>query len=269
MYSELKTLLYIVIRSENKRLIMKKIILTILSVLILTATAEVTYAKTVNNSELVSAIKLYKAHNYTGSYSKLMTSIKKDPSNPLAYYYLAMVYTQVGNKGEALTNYDKAITLSPDGSNLNAYAKKGKLCLEDEGKCRQTEEDAEFKFMKGGFGSGFSEKARSEHERLKMENIMREINRKDDIPAQEFREFKDFSGMENNAAPTNDEIVAALRTLQRAGLTNMLGNNYSDLSLLMGSNPQQAALYSMMGNSKIDPQLIQAMMSAGSMSLGF
>ena len=25
---------------------------------------------------------------------------------------------------------------------------------------------------------------------------MREINRKDDIPAQEFREFKDFSGME-------------------------------------------------------------------------
>ena len=52
----------------------------------------------------------------------------------------------------------------------------------------------------------------------KVENLMREMNRKDNITPQKFKEYKDFS----NAAPSNDEIVAALRVLQRAGFGNII-----------------------------------------------
>lgn len=243
---------------------MKKSVLTILSILILST--GIAYAKTLSNAELTAAIKLYKAQNYTEAYSKLQTSIKKDPSNPLAYYYLAMVYTQVGNKEEAIANYDKAITLSSTGSNLNRYATKGKICLEDANKCRKYDADTEDNFIMGRYGQNFSQKARSEYEKLKIENMMREINRSEEIQPQDFREFKDFSGMNNEAAPTNDEIVAAIRTLQRAGIAPTA--SYSDMSLLMGTNSGQNNLLNLMGGASLSPQIIQAMMS-NNMSLGF
>ena len=52
---------------------------------------------------------------------------------------------------------------------------------------------------------------------------MREMNRGNDVEPQKFREYKDFSG----EVPTNDEIVAALRTLQRAGLSDIISNDLS------------------------------------------
>ena len=248
---------------------MKKIFITVLSLLVITLfSVEKTDAKTAQNSELTTAIKLYKAANYTECYSKLQTSIKKDPSNPLAYYYLAMVYAQVGNKPDAIANYEKTLTLAPRGSNLNRYAYKGKVCLEDAEKCRKVRLTDEDTFIKGGFGQGWSEKARSDYERLKLENMMREINRSDDVSPQEFREFKDFSSMNNNEVPTNDEIVAALRVLQRAGFANNIVGGNADYSLLMGGNTQQNQIWNMLGGSSMSPQMIQALMT-NNMSLGF
>lgn len=242
---------------------MKKTLLTLLSLAVITASAGVAYAKTSNNSELVTAIRLYKAQDYTGSYSKLQTSIKRDPSNPLAYYYLAMVYSRLGNAEEAKANYAKTLNLASPGSNLYQYANRGKVCLEDEKACQALKYENEDSFMRGSFGKGFSKKVHGEYEKLKIENLMREMNRSDDIPAGEFREYKDFSSMNNETVPTNDEIVAAMRTLQKAGLMNSLGNGYSDLSVLTGNNPQQNAWYAMLGNSnqQINPLLIQSMLS--------
>ena len=96
--------------------------------------------------------------------------------------------------------------------------------------------------------------------------MMREINRNENIPPQEFKEYKDFSSV-----PTNDEIVAALRTLQRAGFSDIFSNNYqNDLSLITGyQNPQQNnQIMNMLGNSSMNPQLIQALLT-NNMSLGF
>ena len=101
---------------------------------------------------------------------------------------------------------------------------------------------------------------------------MREINRSDDIAPQRFKEFKDFSSMNNpseNGVPTNDEIVAALRTLQRAGLTNILSNNYGqDFSMLTGSPSSTNAMMNMMGSQALSPEVIQTMLT-NNMSLGF
>ena len=71
--------------------------------------------------------------------------------------------------------------------------------------------------------------------------------------------------MNIDGTPSNDEVVAALRVLQQAGLTNVIGlNNYSDVSMLSGANAQNS-LYGMLGNGSLNPQIIQAMMSTNMM----
>lgn len=239
---------------------MKKYILVLLTMFITLATVNASIAKTTSNKSLAGAIKLYKAGNYSQCYLTLSDIVKKDPSNAVAYYYLAMTSAQIGKRDEALDNYQKVLTLS-SGTQLGRYAEKGKTCLESPDKCNEeTETSALDAFIQGKFGSGFSEEARSEYEKQKIENLMREMNRKDNITPQKFKEYKDFS----NAAPSNDEIVAALRVLQRAGFGNIIGNSSQDLSLITGNSSNNAMLNLLMGNnnnSSLNPQVIQSLLT--------
>ena len=248
---------------------MKKKLLMLLSIAVLFSTIGIASAKQTTTTELSKLIKLYKAGNYSECYLKLNDYVKKDPANALAYYYLAMTSAQIGKKSEAISNYSKVLTLtSPEGS-LGRYAQKGKTCLETPEKCQDSTYSSPMEEFIRSKGASVTEEVRSDYERLKIENMMREINRNGNISPQEFKEYKDFS---SQATPTNDEIVAALRTLQRAGLGDIFAhNNYqSDLSLLMGyQNPQQNnGLMNMMGNPSMNPQLIQALLT-NNMSLGF
>ena len=108
------------------------------------------------------------------------------------------------------------------------------------------------------------------YEKQKIENLMREMNRGKDVQPQNFKDYKDFSSQ----APTNDEIVAALRVLQRAGLSDLVrGNNVTDLSLLTGNqgyNNENAVLNMLTGNgsSSLNPQVIQSLLT-NQMSIGF
>lgn len=242
---------------------MKKNLLIILSVVVFFLSAgSAVYSKT-SSPALTDAIKQYKAGNYSGCYERLEMILKDDPANALAYYYMGMTSAQLGRKTEAIENYEKAITLSPANNNLTRYARKGKRCLETPDKCEDSVFDSiEEEFILNKKGPRYTEKVRSELERLEIENFMRKMNRTDSIDAQEFKEFKDFSSI-----PTNDEIVAAMRTLQRAGFTNMMNSDFSDLSVLTG-NTQQNSLFNMMGSSNMNPQLIQALLT-NNMTQGF
>lgn len=255
---------------------MKKTTLVLLSIMVLAVTANCVTAKPVRTSPATSAaIKLYKAGNYTQSYTAFKELVEKDPSNALAYYYLGMTNVQLGRKGEAIENYNKAVELSPNGI-LGSYAKKGIACAENPLTCHETnqkgeEESPEDKFIKSSFGSGFSDQARNNYETQKIENLKREINRNDEIPPQKFRDFKDFS---SSTAPTNDEIVAAIRTLQQAGLGNLFaGQSYgSELSYLLdGQNVNNQNGYEVLsrlinnkqsGNMELSPQLIQSLLTS-------
>ena len=228
----------------------------------------------VSNSTVASAIKLYKSGNYVQSYDAFYKIVTKDPSNAVAFYYLAMSSAQLGRKAEAIINYEKVLTLSPGGK-LGYYAAKGKTCLESPDKCNSESDNITSldRFIQSNYGSGFSDEARSEYEKLKIQNMMREINRKDEINPEKFKEYNDFSSQ----APTNDEIVMALRILQKAGLGNMVGGNgYSnDLSLLTGSqglnNNNYEMLNMLMGtgnNNTLSPQVIQSLLT-NQMSAGF
>ena len=253
---------------------MKKYLLLLLSVLICTSSINFASAKSTSNPALASAIRLYKAGNYSQCYTALNSIIKKDPSNAVAYYYLAMTSAQIGKKDDAIQNYEKVITLSPDGQ-LGRYAQKGKTCLEDPEKCHENDSQVTSldEFIQQGFGSGFSNEARSEYEKQKIQNMMREMNRGEDITPQKFKEYKDFSSMNSNGTPSNDEIVNALRVLQRAGFTDLINNGYnSDISLLSGNqnNQNNAMLNMLLGrdSSNLSPQVIQSLLT-NQMTAGF
>lgn len=260
-------MLYYKKRSLNqKECKMKKKILLALSILILSSTCTISYSKNNISEDMANAIKLYKAANYSECYARLDDIIKNDPANALAYYYKAMSAAQIGRKDEAIENYDKAIVLTPSNSNLNHYASKGKNCLESPDMCYEALYDSIMdKFIRSKEGNNFSEAVQSEHDRLKLEQLKRMINTDEEIKPQQFRDYKDFSRMNYNANPTNDDIVAAMRVLQKAGLYGNGINNGFDFSS-NGLNP--ASLSAISGMASMNPQLIQAMFS-NNMSLGF
>lgn len=250
---------------------MKKNLIAILSLMICLSTVTLVDAKsTTSNSSMASAIRYYKAGNYSQSYELLHKIIEKDPSNAVAYYYLGMTSTQIGKGQEAIDSYAKVISLAPN-TKLEDYAVKGKRCIETPDKCNAPQEETSEseRFIRGAFGSGFSQEAKSEFDRKKIENIMREMNRNDDIKPNKFKQFKDYSG----EVPTNDEIVTALRVLQNAGLTNVVGQNSynNDLSILTGGQNNYEMLNMLLGNkstSSLSPQVIQSLLT-NQMSAGF
>lgn len=247
---------------------MKKKLLLMLSILLLSSALTGASAKSNSKSELTDAIKMYKNGNYTQCYATLNEFVKTSPDNALAYYYLAMSATQIGRSEEATTNYEKVLTLSPENTALYKYAVKGKVCIESPDSCRE-ESSSEFEeFINDKFKAKLSPEVKSDFERLKIENMMREMNRSKDISPRKFREFRDFSSMNNDATPTNDEIVAAIRVLQKAGIGNYADNNLSALSLLSNTQDAQNPMYNMLNANNMNPQMIQALF-ANSMSLGF
>ena len=235
---------------------MKKTFLTILSAIVLLTSVNIVSAKVkTTDAQTAQAIKYYKSGNYVQTSVACDKIIKNHPDNSLAHYYLAMSYVQLGKKDEAIAEYEKVLELSQN-TVLGSYAKKGKICIEEPDRCNAPEpskvdETWEDKFIKSNYG--FSQKARGVHEREKIENLKREINRNDEMSPSKFRGYKDYSSY----SPTNDEIVAALRTLQKAGLSDVIAVNggSSDssremLNLLYGSN-----------SANLNPQVIQSLLT--------
>lgn len=239
---------------------MKKSFLVIIATFVVLSNISVAFAKSTSNSSLSSAIRMYKAKNYSQCYTTLSDIVKKDPSNAVAYYYLAMSSAQIGKKEEAIANYQRVIELSPNGK-LNVYATKGKTCLETPDRCNDQDAVSELdNFVQSRFGSGFSEKARSEYEKQKIDNMMREMNRKDDISPSKFKDYKDFS----SEVPSNEEIAKAMHILQKAGVVSLIQNNNSaDLSFINStSNDPYKMMNALMGrDGNLSPQFIQSILT--------
>lgn len=233
---------------------MKKKLVALLSILVLSSTINFAYSKPSANADLARAIRCYKAGNYAECYTTLKDVIKKDGSNAVAYYYLGMTSAHIGKSEEAIANYERALSLTSPGNSIYAYAEKGKRCLEDPEKCQEpTFESSLDEFIQSVSRKNVSDEVKSDYERLQIEQLKRDMNRDGDIDPQKFREFKDFSSM-NNASPTNDEIVAAIRTLQKAGLYDSFGSSNQ--------------MFNMLGGAAMNPQVIQTMLT-NNMTLGF
>lgn len=206
------------------------------------------------------AIKKYKAGNYTGCLQDAKNIVSKDPSNAVAYYYMAMSYAQAGRKDEAIEAYKKVLSLKPNAT-LSGYAATGKRCLETPDKCSDSPESSDIdKAVASPFGDGLSDTVRTNLEQKHLDAIRMEINHGDDVNNYKFRQFKDYTNdrsdvktedkISQEKEPTNDEIVAALRTLKKAGLNPVSQNTANPYAQIANTqNPEMAQLNMLMGSN--------------------
>lgn len=205
---------------------MKKKLLYLLAVsMFFMQTYNVAFSKTNLSNPVRIAIKKYKTGNYTGCLQDCKNIIVHDPSNAVAYYYLAMSYAQAGDKNNAVKAYSKVLSLSPN-ARLSQYAETGKRCLESPDKCHDdgtgaSPDPAMDKFISKD--QTVSDKVQQGFQERALKNLQYDINKDKDIDNYQLNQFKQRSDapIDTKIAqnkPTDAEIVKALRVLNAAGL---------------------------------------------------
>lgn len=238
------------------------------------------------NASINSAVNKYKNGNYAGCLQEMISLTKTDEYNPIIYYYLGMAYTQVGNKDQAVKAYEKVIKLNADKT-LIQYATKGRDCLVGGPTCVQdetseTDERLE-EFINSPYGNGFSEELNQQVKEQKLKNIQKTINQKQNLEEEDIEEIQKFDekGKADDdtklaANPTDDEILNAIKTLKKAGVTVSItpatmpvNNQFNELSMMLGNNNNNNnAMMNMLpyllsqsqNGQKIDPQILQSVM---------
>lgn len=251
------------------------------------------------NANIKSVAAKYKAGNYTGCLQELFSLVKKDPSNALAYYYMAMAYTHINLKNEAVAAYEKVIALNPN-EYLVDYAVKGRDCLTDGPACKPieaapTEELSELdKFINAPYGNGLSPELNQEVKQKELTNIKETINQKEILEQQDIQKIKEFDKKKLNstseaetgekiAQVSDEEILQAIKTLKDAGLNLTVQSENSYSQMMQYQDPKMAELSMLLGNNNnnnsssmmnmlpmlmsqaqkgqnIDPRVMQAMM---------
>lgn len=253
------------------------------------------------NANIQSAVLKYQGGNYAGCLQELFSLVKKDPSNAVAYYYMAMAYTYLDMKDEAVTAYEKVIALNPN-SYLYDFAEKGRDCLTDGPKCQSDadgEMDALDEFVKAPYGNGLSPELNGEVKQKELNNIKETINKKEELENKDIDKIREFDSKHNNqsyaeetekiAMVSDEEILQAVKTLKEAGLnlTVQEDNPYAQFSQYQ--DPRMAEMSMLLGNNNnnnnnsmmnmlpmlmskaqkgenIDPRFMQAMMMNSMMS---
>lgn len=236
-------------------------------------------AKPTYTAKTNAAIKMYKNKNYTECLQVMHEVVEDDPSNVLAYYYIAISQARLGDTEKAKEAYQRVIDLNTS-SQLSKFAQNGLECLSDSSKC------------KSEFSMDPSKKAmdnvNSQMEERKIQMVKDIINQKQNIqevPIEYMRDFKDFSNPKNqiqnkSEIPTKEEIADALDTLRRAGYQNYLPqpamnaemmqlNMLNSLNANNTTNPMAGFMPYMMNSenaSQLDPQLMQTMMMSSMMN---
>lgn len=259
---------------------------------------EAEWEKDTNNyypdANLNSAINKYKKGNFSGCLQEMISLTKKDPSNPLVYYYMGMSYAQVGNKESATRAYDQVLKLNASEA-LIEYATKGRDCLiggpacQDEapvqvqntGVAVEGEDAALDEFINAPYGNGLSPEVNKQIREKEIQKIQQKINNKDNLSPKDFEKLHEYENEssiedETKVAVSNDEVLEALETLKKAGLTLNVtpaqmpyNDEYAQLSMLLGNNNNNNNNFMNMlpyfmaqeqNGKNIDPQILQSMM---------
>lgn len=257
------------------------------------------------NANIKSAIAKYKSGNYSGCLQELFSLTKKDPSNAAAYYYMAMAYTHIDMKNDAIEAYEKVLTLSPN-SYLAEYAEKGRDCLNGGPKCHpeaeastETQTDLD-KFINAPYGNGLSDELNNEVKQKELNNIKETINKKNDLERRDIEKIRNFDNNKDNnqsyaeetekiAMASDEEILNAVKTLKDAGLNITVSPENPYSQMMQYQDPKMAEINMLLGNNNnnnnnsmmnvlpmlmsksqngenIDPRFMQAMMMNSMMS---
>lgn len=182
---------------------------------------------------LAIAVKKYRSGNYIGCIQDCQRIVRHNPSNQIAYYYLAISYTQAGKRKEAIAAYDKILTLRPSAELLE-YTKTGRDCLKHPELCYAATANADLEKFVHSRNQRLSEAVRKDVEQKHLNFIKNEINNGEDMDSLDFQKINQAdSDKIVQAKPTEDEVKAALKVLNDAGI-----NPYSQNPML-SSNPNQ------------------------------
>lgn len=247
------------------------------------------------NANIKSAISKYKSGNYSGCLQELFSLVKKDPSNALAYYYMAMAYTHIDMQSEAVEAYERVIALHPN-EYLVQYATKGRDCLTDGPACKPVVEEKPAeelddldKFINAPYGNGLSPELNMEIKQKQLINIKETINKKEELENQDIQRIKDFDKKKSKsvdnekiAQVSDEDVLNAIKTLKEAGLTISVQSENPYAQMMQYQNPQMTEMSMLLGNNNnngnsmmnmlpmlmtqaqkgenIDPRFMQAMM---------
>ena len=243
----------------------------------------------------------YKAGNYTGCLQELFSLIQKQPSNAMAYYYMAMAYTHIDREAEAIEAYEKVLSLTNSNDSLAEYALKGRDCLTGGPACHPEEPKEELtdldRFINAPYGNGLSPELNQEVKQKQLTNIKETINKKDNLEDKDIEKIKKFDDKYQSlsddtvkiAQVSDEEVLQAIKTLKEAGVnvTVQPDTPYSQMSQYQ--NPQMAEMSMLLGGNNanngnsmmnmlpmlmsqaqkgenVDPRLMQAVMMNSMMS---
>lgn len=193
------------------------------------------------NDDISEVIDLYKSAKYQECVTKAEIITKNDPTSALAYYYIALANAQMGKRDLAIKNYDKVIALGTNKPLVN-YAKTGKskLIVKEKTKAVTGAESMLEDVDENGNPVQASQTNTKTTDRTnltktdvaKREPEKAEVQKTSEkAVTQKPVQPKPSQTNKTDAPPTNDEIVNAIRVLQKAGLLQG--------GLPMGNSPQQ------------------------------
>lgn len=252
------------------------------------------------NANLKSAMAKYKAGNYTGCLQELFSLTQKEPSNAMAYYYMAMAYTHIDREADAIEAYEKVLSLNPNEF-LAEYALKGRDCLTGGPACQEEEAQEELsdldKFIQAPYGNGLSPELNEEVKQKELTNIKETINKKEQMEEKDIDKIKKFDDKYESlsdepvkiAQVSDEEVLKAVQTLKDAGLNVTVQQENPYAGMTQYQNPQMAEMSMLLGGNNnnngnnmmnmlpmlmsqaqkgenIDPRLMQAVMMNSMMS---
>lgn len=259
------------------------------------------FAANKTGSAVSIAIKKYKRGNFTGCLQDCQRIVTKNPTNSLAYYYMAMSYVQAGRKNEAIIAYTKVLSLKTS-TKLYEYASTGKRCLETPEQCQLSTDptmatspgmDA---LIASPVRGDVAQSVKNDITQIRLNGIRNKINSGQEMDDYSFRKFKNYSDEKTElndgtkiaqAKPTQEEIAAAMKVLNDAGMPQYSQNpmmptqaenpEYLQLKALLGNGNQQQNndimnMIPMMmsqnnnGTANYSPQMMQAVILNSMMS---
>lgn len=269
IYNYIEKFRKIIIRNSMKRVL-------IIALLLILAGSQLCYAET---PQMKTGINQYNSGEYEKCISTIKSIVKEDPTQVIGYYYLGLAYSKTGKNILAVQNFNRVIALNTD-KHLVELAKQGKNAL---GNKTVTSVESQIEDLEDEIKDN---PILNDCEKLSPDELRAKYEEKISTPASKVIKASDYIDKTNsqnqsqNTQPTNDDIVNAIRTLQKAGILNngITPMQAGVMPMPMDSRTQQMNSMLMMMNGgnnnngmmnmmpymnnggNVDPQLMQMML---------
>jgi len=255
---------------------MQKLIISILCIFIITGSAS---AKGISKFKL--GVQQYKSGNYIGCSETMKDVVNADPGNAVAHYYLAISYVQIGNKNEAIKEYNNVISLNPKSGLIN-YAKQGLNYLGAPAPATpEAKSQPQITNIPKETVDFMTDKVKDTMREKNLNKVINDANSNSgQVDSGTLKRLDNFSNKKSeNKTPTKEQVAQAMQVLSEAGMSQSYNPEAMEMNMLMNSlggqntngygygyNPMANMLPMMMmaqqgGNQKIDPQLMETMMT--------